>query len=375
MDIIPLADNLKDYALGLLKKALGIYSPSRDEGSLAQFLVKEMKSLGYEVHIDDVGNVVGSIGHGERLITLCGHMDTVPGMLPLKVTDRWVSGRGAVDAKSALAAMIVAGSTLAAEKLEGEVMVVGAVDEEGSSLGVNHLVKERLKTCYAVFGEPSGVENITVGYRGRIQVKLNFKTPSGHSGSPWAYENAVEKTYELWAALKSKLEEAGKGYDRYHSVSACITGIRGGEAPNVVPGNCTATFDVRLPPSIKCREAFETITALVGRYRSEHPRIMVDVGLEESTEAFEVEEGSVLVEAFRQSISEVRSRTPKLLRKTGTGDMNVFAITLGTPTVTYGPGDSRLGHTDDERVAIVDYLDSVEVYRRAIMHLHRIERR
>ena len=56
-------------------------------------------------------------------------------------------------------------------------------------------------------------------------------------------------------------------------------------------------------------------------------------------------------------------------RKTGTGDMNVLGNELKIPVVTYGPGDSRLDHTPNEHIDIQEYLDSIEVLRKALTKL------
>jgi LysW-gamma-L-lysine carboxypeptidase len=68
----------------------------------------------------------------------------------------------------------------------------------------------------------------------------------------------------------------------------------------------------------------------------------------------------------------VRSRRPLLLRKTGTGDMNVLGHSFKIPVITYGPGNAHASHTADERVNIDEYVASIEVYKRALFHLSRL---
>src|SRR5512143_1762633 len=94
-------------AVRLLTNLLGIYSPSGKEGDIANFLVEEMKKLGFQVGIDAIGNVIGVVGEGEPTIFLCGHMDTVAGHLPLRIEEGKIYARGAVDAKGPLAAMVM----------------------------------------------------------------------------------------------------------------------------------------------------------------------------------------------------------------------------------------------------------------------------
>jgi LysW-gamma-L-lysine carboxypeptidase len=58
-----------------------------------------------------------------------------------------------------------------------------------------------------------------------------------------------------------------------------------------------------------------------------------------------------------------------LLRKTGTGDMNILGRAMNAPIVTYGPGDSHLDHTKDEHIVISEYLDGIQVYKETLLKL------
>ncbi len=86
-------------AIALLEAMLRSPSVSGDEGALAAFLVRRMAELGFEAAVDGAGNAVGSIGQGPQTVVLLGHMDTVPGAIPVRVADGRLYGRGAVDAK------------------------------------------------------------------------------------------------------------------------------------------------------------------------------------------------------------------------------------------------------------------------------------
>ncbi len=70
--------------------------------------------------------------------------------------------------------------------------------------------------------------------------------------------------------------------------------------------------------------------------------------------------------AFQRSIIKSLSTRPVLTHKTGTGDMNTLAQLMGIPCVTYGPGDSRLEHTEGEYVEVGDYLSSIKVLKGVI---------
>jgi len=87
----------------LLIETVRIPSPSGYEHDVASFLVKEMDKYGFESRIDSTGNVIGEIGnkHGPQVVLL-GHIDTVPTLLPVTVTDHDLAGRGVVDATGSL---------------------------------------------------------------------------------------------------------------------------------------------------------------------------------------------------------------------------------------------------------------------------------
>ena len=161
---------MQDQAVRLLTNLLGIYSPSGKEQEIASFLAEEMKKLGFQVGTDAIGNVIGVVGEGKPVILLFGHMDTVAGHLPLRIEEGRIYARGAVDAKGPLAAMVMAATASSKEPgFKGKILVASVVEEEATSRGVKELIKGGIQADYALFGEPSGVENITIGYKGQIQ--------------------------------------------------------------------------------------------------------------------------------------------------------------------------------------------------------------
>jgi len=356
----------------LLRRMLEIYSPSGKEGEIAEFLRGQMAELGFgRVWVDSAGNVLGEVGGGPPTVLLCGHMDTVPGRLPVKVENGRLYGRGAVDAKASLAAMTVAASRMAGRAGRGRVLVAGVVEEETESVGVRQLLGDGLEVDWAVFGEPSGVRGITVGYRGRLEVRALCETEPGHAGSPRPFDNAIEKAYGLWTRIRdwasSRRGHPPRSY--FYSTSARLTGIRGGEATNVVPARCTLTVDVRLPPAVSCREAVEQLEAIARQYEKENPGLRLSLEFGDRVEPFRAREDSEVVRALRGAIEETVGGPVRLLRKTGTGDMNIFAAETGVPVATYGPGDSQLSHTSREYIEADEYQASIEVYRRAAERL------
>jgi LysW-gamma-L-lysine carboxypeptidase len=92
----------------------------------------------------------------------------------------------------------------------------------------------------------------------------------------------------------------------------------------------------------------------------------------DETEPFEAPHNSPLVRALTLGVLDIEKKRPQLIRKTGTGDMNIIGNSLNIPVVTYGPGDPHASHTVDERVSIDEYLRGIEVLKRMLYHLKRL---
>jgi len=360
---------MSDYAVNLLTRMLEIYSPSGKEEEISNFLAKEMENLGFRVRRDEVGNVIGEIREGKPVILLCGHMDTVEGYIPVRIENNKLYGRGAVDAKASLAAIIIAASTLIKESFPGKILVVGVIDEEGSGKGIKHLIKEGIQPDYAIFGEPSGVGKIVFGYKGSMNIKITCETPSGHSAAPWLFDNAIEKAMEIWRQIQKLHLPEEKLKSRFYSITSCLTKINGGNSSSMVPSKCDVYVQLRIPPNFTPEQIFNVVKRKIKRYQATDPKVSVKVKMEDVTNAFEADRRSVLVRALDWAIRKTTLNYASFSRKTGTGDMNVLGNALKIPVVTYGPGDSSLDHTPNEHIDLQEYLASIQVYRKALMKL------
>ena len=359
-----------DYAANLLTRMISIYSPSGSEEEISLFLAEEMKTLGFRVHRDEVGNVIGEIGEGSPVVLLCGHMDTVEGKIPVRVEDGNLYGRGSVDAKGPLAAMIVAASSFVNEGFPGKILVVGVVDEEKGGTGIQHFVEEGIQPDYAIFGEPSGLEKVVFGYKGILTVKVTVETPSGHSAAPWLFDNAIEKAMEFWKQISRLHLREEKLKSRFYSITSCLTGIKGGNASaSFIPSKCEILIQLRIPPQLTPEQVFDEVKRKIDRYKATNPKVTVAVEMVDVAKAFEADRRSVIVRALAWGIRKTTLNYASFSRKTGTGDMNVLGNALKIPVVTYGPGDSKLDHTPNEHINLQEYLDSIEVLRKTLTKL------
>ena len=359
------------FAVKTLEKALKLYTPSLREKSLAEFLVDKCDDLGFnDIHTDEVGNLIATKGSGSPRILLCGHMDTVPGRIRVRKEGDFLFGRGSSDAKGPLIAMLFAAAS--AQEKNGTVTFVGAVDEEGNATGIKTLVKNKPKVDYAIFGEPSGINHITIGYKGRIAINLKINVgDSAHASAPWLAKNAIEESSLFTTEIKKSLESEQEDKKKGMQLTATITEVKGGLSHNVTPKECDSTMDIRIPVDMNCKLVEEKISKMVSKI-AKRQKVEAFYSIIDETEPFEAEHNSSLVRALTLGVLDVTKNRPMLIRKTGTGDMNVIGNQLKIPVVTFGPGDPHASHTIDEKISINEYLSGIEVLKRTIEHLKRL---
>lgn len=329
----------------VLLRLLEAYSPTGEEEKARDVLVGLADELGLKVRVDEVGNVIASKGDGGK-VWLVGHYDTVPGKLPIRWSEGIISGRGAVDAKGPLSAMLMAASLS-----EYPVAVAALVGEEGDSRGAKHLLRGTLPP-YVVIGEPSNTVGIVIAYRGGTQVTLRCESEGGHSSSP-----STSSVDLLISSILAVREIApGRSYDE---PSAAVTMLRAGEAPNVLPKEAEAIIDLRIPPGVDTGHLLESIKRRLpeGCYLSVGWTVL----------PISVKPSDQVPRALARAILSL-GRKPKLLKKYGSSDMNTLHERVRS-IAAYGPGDGRLSHTDREAITVSDLELAVKVYLRAVEYL------
>ena len=331
----------------LLQDLVAIPGVTGEEGPAVRHLVEWMAANGYEeAFADDIGNAVGIVGSGDRDLVLLGHIDTFPGELPVRRQGRLLYGRGTVDARGPLCAFAVAGAR--ARRPAGlRLVVVGAVEEEGSSCGARHLL-ERYRPWACVIGEPSRADRITLGYKGRLLVERKWRGPLAHSAGQGQSpaENALAWWQELLHWVEPHNEGAAGLFDRLDLTLQTVNTRQDGAW-----GETSLTAGFRLPTRLSPQELEAGLPAAgenAGLTTWGHERAWLSP------------RDNLLSRAFRRAIRQHGAR-PRFVTKTGTSDMNLVAPVWNCPIVAYGPGDSALDHTPDEHVDLDEYLLAIEV--------------
>jgi [amino group carrier protein]-lysine/ornithine hydrolase len=165
-----------------------------------------------------------------------------------------------------------------------------------------------------------------------------------------------------------------KSKNKADLVSYSVTEISGGSSHNVTPQKCRMTVDIRIPAHLSCDDILNLIDININEIKKDKNAIVIKYQVEDKTEPFQANASSTLVRSLVLSILENRKKRPLLLKKTGTGDMNVLGNVLNIPVVTYGPGDPHSSHTVDEKIYIHEYLTGIEIYKNTLFHMVRLHK-
>lgn len=345
-------DELNDSAaVELLAQVVTIPSVSGSERQLAERLRNIAAEFDAESHIDDVGNVHVVVGHGMRTVMLLSHMDTVPGLVPFEHNERLIRGRGAVDAKGPLTAMLVA--ALTSRDLGIRIHWVGVVEEETLwSRGAEHVRKTVPAPDAVIIGEPSGAKVVTIGYKGMVELEVQCEVPRTHTATP-----GVKSSEVLIQALGRLLEiYSTEGNANFKDVGMTIRNGR------FEPFSSACSLVFRTPPGVSSEDLLRHASEILGE--------RVEVSVAYDVPAVMVPRSSPCVRALSRAIL-LEGFQPAHNLKTGTSDMNTLSRTWQVPMATYGPGDSQQDHTDNEHILIQEYLDGVRILRTALRELDR----
>ncbi len=346
-----------EQAIALLERIVRIPSVSGSEAAVASACVSAMQSMGMEAHIDPVGNAVGVAGRGAHEILLLGHIDTVPGDIPVRCEDGWLTGRGAVDAKGPFAAMMCAVARAGAlDNLR--VIVVGAVEEEAAtSKGAYHVVNHYPVAEAVIIGEPSRWDRVTLGYKGRLLVNYVLSQSMSHTAGQ--AHGVCEMAVDYWLALRDYASRYNEGietlFDRLDPSLREIASSSDGLQESV-----RMRIGLRLPPGLELPELISRLTdTWVGD---------AHVTLSGAEQPYRAGSRNVLTSAFLASIRSEGGRAA-FVNKTGTSDMNVIGPRWQCPIVAYGPGDSAYDHTPEERIEVSEYLRAIRVLTGVLQRL------
>lgn len=344
----------------LLRRMLELYTPTGQEEAVSHFLVERFRAAGLRAGCDEAGNLIGTVGNGRAEVVLLGHLDTVPGDIPVVEREGRLFGRGAVDAKGPMATFISAALRLAksGDLNQLKLTVIGAVGEEGDSRGARHIV-DLYRPQYLIIGEPSGWDSLVLGYKGSLRLTYSLARAARHSAGP--DEAAPEVAVRFWQRLKAMTGEFNEDRRVFDQLSPSLRSIH--SDTDGLMDRVTMDVGLRLPLDYGPGKLEPQL-----REWAEGASIEIAYG----DPAVKGEKNTPLLRSFMAALREADAR-PRLKVKTGTSDMNVVAPAWGCPMLAYGPGDSSLDHTPDEHIDLAEYDRAISILETALKNLDKAE--
>ncbi len=371
------------------KSLIRIKSLSGKEEEIIHFIANKMKTLGYEeVIIDAMGNLVGRIGSGGKSILIDSHVDVVSvndeaewDVPPFDGTikDGRLYGRGAVDMKSGLAASIYA--SVLAKRLgftSGKTIYVSCsvLEEECDGENLKHLFKElNLKPDYVVICEPSD-NKIALGHRGKAQIIVKTRGVSAHSSAPEKGMNAVFEMAQIIhrveqtnaALMQQDGPKRSLALSRISSTSASI---------NAIPSECEIYLDRRMAPGETEAAVKQEMDQLIEGKNATweigtlHRNSWTgkEIEYEPFHLAWKIDLHHELTQACIAAYSENYGSEPVEFDFWDFSTNAVTPVSMGIPTIGFGPGESKLAHMVNENCAVQQIIDACKFYTRLIQKI------
>lgn len=372
-------DLQRKSVVGLTQRLVRIPSanPPGDTRAVCDLLADELKPAGFEIELFEPEkgfvSLLASYSYGAPGPTLvfCGHVDVVPVLGHWsrnpwggELVDGQIYGRGSLDMKGPLAALVVAARNLSRARgpLCGRLVVAAVADEEqGGHHGAGALLAAgKIDADAVVIAEP-GDGAVVVAHRGMCFVEITTTGRSAHASMPSEGVNAVELMIDILAACRS-LELRHRPHSLLGSPTVAIgTTIAGGEKINVIPDSCRATLDVRKVPGMTDEGVIGEISEHLNRLgfrTAEHFAIKVVRSGEPGETAPDAQIVKIAARAFEREFA----REPQV-RGTVAATDGWWFTKAGIPTVMgLGPGGIAGCHVVDEHIDVDELSQYVNVY-------------
>lgn len=369
------ASRLIEYLTALV--GFDTQNPPGNEAEAASWLAETLSSFGLETRIDDAlpgrPNVIGELRNGDGpIFAFNSHIDVVP------VGDGWSTdpfrlreeqgrlyGRGACDAKGAIAGMLEAVRLLAAERREwrGTLLAAFVADEETESRGAKAYARTGRKIDYALIGEPTS-NGVVTAHKGSLRPIVAVSGKTAHSGTPDLGVNAIYSAAKLLGLVEREHRETVS--HRHHhlcgAASLTVTRIHGGHADNVVPGRCELLLDRRMVPGEDEERVKDEIAQLLELAHAEFGVTAEIIGYQPTTGgATETDAEHPIVRAALEASKAHGVATPGPGGFQGGCDLVHFR-SMGAQGIVVGPGSLSVAHKPDEFVPLDEFLASSLIY-------------
>ena len=377
-----MATPVPSKTLELTQRLIARASVSPADGGCQALMIERLEAIGFSVEnfrFGPVDNFWAKRGTGGPVFCFAGHTDVVPsGPLddwssdPFQpvIKDGLLYGRGAADMKSGLAAMMTASEEFVASHPdhEGTLAFLITSDEEGPSVDGTRRVVDVLRARrepidWCLVGEPSSEnllgDTIKIGRRGSLSGRLTVHGVQGHIAYPQLANNPIHALAPALAELTTRQWDAGNAH--FQPTSFQISNLSAGTgAPNVIPGELKARFNLRFSTEQTVESLKATVEEILARHR-------VGYSLEWFVSGYPfLTEPGVLSEAATRAVQEQQHLRPKLSTGGGTSDGR-FIAPMGAQVIELGVINATI-HKVNECVRVED-IDRLHLIYRRILEL------
>ncbi|MCX6150842.1 MAG: YgeY family selenium metabolism-linked hydrolase [Ignavibacteriales bacterium] len=381
--ILEKAEQYKDYTAANLSRLIQRKSLSTKEEKAARELKCQMEEANFdEVKIDGLGNVIGRIGSGKKIIAIDGHIDTVDigneenwNFDPLsgEIKDGFVHGRGSVDQKGGPAAFVTAGRILKELGLKNDVTIyfIGSVIEEDcDGLCWKYILEEdKIKPDCVIVTEPTNL-NIYRGQRGRMEIEVSFYGVSSHGSAPERGKNAIYMASKAALEIEKMNERLavdpflGKG-------SVTVT-----EMISSSPSLCAVSdfakihLDRRLTWGEDKKLAINQVEEIVKEMKAKVEMLEykekaftgLTYGMEKYYPTWKLEEDHPVIQTGVNAFKELFGKDALVDKWTFSTNGVVITGIYGIPVIGFGPGNEVFAHAPNEKVPVDDLVKASAFY-------------
>jgi putative selenium metabolism hydrolase len=380
----------RDNILNFLREIVAIPSMNGQLKEVGDRIIAEMNKLGFEeTRFDKMGNVLGRIGTGPKVIVFDSHIDTVgvgdPGEWEWdpfkgKIENGRLYARGACDEKGSTPGMVY-GLAIARDLglLEGyTAYYFGNMEEWCDGIAPNAFVEAdpKVKPDFVVIGEPTKMR-VYRGHKGRIELKITAHGKSAHAASHYLGDNAVYKMMSIITQIRELDRRFRLGMGAHPvqgNPSIAVTDVAARTASiNAVPDQFTIYLDRRITSNEPREEVIQQIKGLIPDYL-QNEIFVEELFYDEPSytgfvfpvskyyPAWVLEDNHPLAQAGQRTIESLWGET----RPLGTWDFSTngtyWAGKAGIPSIGFGPGDEKTAHMRDENVPLDEVVAATEFY-------------
>jgi len=383
--ILKAAEKYRDELTEFMRDLVKTKSYSTEEREVIQRIKHEMEKVGFdEIIIDGMGNILGRVGSGKKIIAMDAHIDTVEVGNPeiwevdpfeAVVKNGVIYGRGASDQKAGMASMVYGVKLMKELGLMGDftLYVTGTVMEEDcDGLCWQYIINEEgLKPDYVVITEPTNL-NIYRGHRGRIELQIKTTGMSCHASAPERGVNAIYKMSRIIQEIEKLNDRLRKDPFLGKGTVAVTQIFFKSPSHNAVPDECTIQLDRRLTKGETREVVISELENVIKRAGEEAEIVELEyrrtsyTGLEYPTKKYfptwVMDEDHEIVRKSVEAYRTVFGEEPVVDKWTFSTNGVATAGMFGIPTIGFGPGNEIHAHSPSDQVSIDHLVKAAAMY-------------